>query len=56
MEFLVEDKIHRQTGPDAVPANVTVTVQKIPEVMFGISVISILKSSVFLKLKCSVIM
>jgi len=32
MEFLVEDKVHRQTGPTAVPANVTVTVQKIPEV------------------------
>ena len=32
----MEDKVHRQTGPTAVPANVTVTVQKIPEVTFAV--------------------
>jgi len=32
MEFLVEDETHGQTGTRAVEANVTVTVQKIPEI------------------------
>jgi len=31
MEFLVEDRTHNQVGSNAVAANVTVTVQKIPE-------------------------
>jgi len=31
MEFLVEDPVHGQTGNNAVGANVTVTVQKIPQ-------------------------
>ena len=31
MEFLVEDRTHNQVGSTAVAANVTVTVQKIPE-------------------------
>ena len=32
MSFLVSDPTHGQTGPRAVPANVTVTVQRIPEI------------------------
>ena len=31
MEFVVEDPVHQQIGPNAVTANVTVTVQKIPQ-------------------------
>ena len=31
MEFRVEDPVHQQTGPNAVFANVTVTVQRIPK-------------------------
>jgi len=31
MEFVVEDPVHQQTGPNAVTANVTVTVQRIPQ-------------------------
>lgn len=32
MEFLVEDPVHGQVGANAVAANVTVTVHKIPEI------------------------
>ena len=31
MEFIVEDPVHRQTGANAVKANVTVTVKKLPQ-------------------------